>query len=60
MMRARKTMMARTTMAVAAAFLPDRQQSTKDSCRRNGGGNGNGNGDSDGNSNNNNGQGQGW
>jgi hypothetical protein len=62
-----KTMMARTitvaTMTtMAAAFLPDRQQSTKRGSRRNGdnngNGNGNGNGNSDGNSNNNNGRGQ--
>ncbi len=57
---ARTTMTVRTTMmaivaAVAAAFLPDRQQSTKCSSGRNGVGdgdsNGNGNGDGDSNHN---------
>ncbi len=50
-----KTMTAARTMVVVAAFLPDRQQSTKRGSRRNGGDDVNGNGDGDGNSNNDNG-----
>jgi hypothetical protein len=48
-----RTMMVGTTTAVAASFLPNRQQSTKRGSRRNGGddndgdGNGNSNGDAD-------------
>jgi hypothetical protein len=53
-----RTMMAGTMTVVAAAFLPDRQQSTKIGSGRNGGNNVDSNGNGDGASNDNNGRGQ--
>ncbi len=53
-----RTMTAATTMVVAAAFLPDKQQSTKIGSGRNGGDNVDSNGNGDGDSDDDNGQGR--